>query len=358
MSTHRKQQPRKQLTSERLRRSWSQQELAERLGTTPENVSRWERGVTFPRPYYRQKLCDLFQKNAEELGLFLETEHASEGVGENEASSKLTPSLPQVEAPPLAAQDHSEPEPALLPAGPSKGRSFRQKLFSRSLFIRGMLLLGAVLLLAGAYFSFAYKPSPTAPSHTGSRTTPTLPRTWHQTLNDRLTSADHSEHWSSNGKSCFYNAEAYEEIDTGLNYCNYGTSSQFPFHNLVYSVDLAIYQGNYAGLIFRLNHNNYYYFSLKITGTYELTRHEDADGGNDYLLYNGSSPFIHQGLRQWNTLTIFAQDATFQLWANGHYLATVSDNALTAGTIGVAVSIGGENSDTNAWFRNARIWQP
>jgi transcriptional regulator with XRE-family HTH domain len=53
----------------REERNWSQQEVADQIGTTLVNVSRWERNVTSPQPYYRQKLCALFGKSAHELGL-------------------------------------------------------------------------------------------------------------------------------------------------------------------------------------------------------------------------------------------------------------------------------------------------
>jgi transcriptional regulator with XRE-family HTH domain len=61
--------PRQILSAERLRRHWSQLEVADQLGTTPGNVSRWERGITSPGPYFRSKLCELFGKSAQELGL-------------------------------------------------------------------------------------------------------------------------------------------------------------------------------------------------------------------------------------------------------------------------------------------------
>jgi transcriptional regulator with XRE-family HTH domain len=60
---------------ERLRharelRGWGQQELAERLGVPEERtIRRWERGESQPTPYYRQRLCEVFGLNAEELGL-------------------------------------------------------------------------------------------------------------------------------------------------------------------------------------------------------------------------------------------------------------------------------------------------
>ncbi len=57
------------LSTERLRRHWSQLEVADKIGTTPGNVSRWERGITLPGPYFRNRLCELFGMSAHELGL-------------------------------------------------------------------------------------------------------------------------------------------------------------------------------------------------------------------------------------------------------------------------------------------------
>ena len=48
---------------------WSQQTLADQVGTTPVNISRWENGSTFPSPYFRQRLCEVFGKTPAELGL-------------------------------------------------------------------------------------------------------------------------------------------------------------------------------------------------------------------------------------------------------------------------------------------------
>ena len=61
--------PGQRLVAERLRRRWTQQEVAEQLETTPGNVSRWERGITSPGPYFRSRLSELFGKSACELGL-------------------------------------------------------------------------------------------------------------------------------------------------------------------------------------------------------------------------------------------------------------------------------------------------
>src|SRR5947209_15688307 len=62
-------QPRLRLTEARIERNWSQQDVADRIGTTHLNVSRWERGLTKPGPYFRSKLCSLFGKSEYELDL-------------------------------------------------------------------------------------------------------------------------------------------------------------------------------------------------------------------------------------------------------------------------------------------------
>ncbi|HZS76808.1 MAG TPA: tetratricopeptide repeat protein [Ktedonobacteraceae bacterium] len=62
-------QPRIRLTEARNKRHWSQQYVADQIGTTHVNISRWERGITRPGPYFRRKLCELFGKKEEELDL-------------------------------------------------------------------------------------------------------------------------------------------------------------------------------------------------------------------------------------------------------------------------------------------------
>lgn len=61
--------PNHQLQHARLERGWSQEQVAEWLGTSAFTVSRWERGSAIPRPYFRQRLSTLFGLPPERLGL-------------------------------------------------------------------------------------------------------------------------------------------------------------------------------------------------------------------------------------------------------------------------------------------------
>jgi transcriptional regulator with XRE-family HTH domain len=57
------------LKTERERRGWSQSKVAELLGTTTRTVIRWEQGEAVPYPYYRERLCTVYGKDAKQLGL-------------------------------------------------------------------------------------------------------------------------------------------------------------------------------------------------------------------------------------------------------------------------------------------------
>ncbi|GHO84954.1 tetratricopeptide repeat protein [Dictyobacter formicarum] len=66
--------PSSRLKAERELRGWSQQYVAEQIGADRYYLSRWEHGKMLPSPYYREKLCALFGKNARELGFLSQTE--------------------------------------------------------------------------------------------------------------------------------------------------------------------------------------------------------------------------------------------------------------------------------------------
>ena len=64
----------------RLRRlrDWTQDELADRLGTTSQSVSRWENGTTYPDMEFLPELADLFSVTVDALiGVDRRTEEKS-----------------------------------------------------------------------------------------------------------------------------------------------------------------------------------------------------------------------------------------------------------------------------------------
>src|SRR5215470_3079911 len=77
------------LKIEREVRGWSQSRVAEALGVSTRTVLRWEQRLSVPSTRYREQLCLLFGKTAQELDLF-----PAENQAASEASQTPATSLP------------------------------------------------------------------------------------------------------------------------------------------------------------------------------------------------------------------------------------------------------------------------
>ncbi len=108
MSASSKSPVNRRLREERELRGWSQQYVAEQIGADRYYLSRWEHGKMMPSPYYREKLCALFDKNAKELG-FLPQEAAQEHDtlgASSSAAAREVPITHDPSIPPLPGAMH------------------------------------------------------------------------------------------------------------------------------------------------------------------------------------------------------------------------------------------------------------
>jgi outer membrane protein assembly factor BamB/transcriptional regulator with XRE-family HTH domain len=139
-------QPNDRLRQERARRNWRQQDLADQLETTVVTVKRWERGSQQPSAYFRLKLCELFDKSAEELGLAPEERKEALIQRQPEAISKdelemLDTEVKIAHAPLSPAANTSLPS-STPPIVPIRTPSGRQRLW-----LIGSLALVAVMII-------------------------------------------------------------------------------------------------------------------------------------------------------------------------------------------------------------------
>ncbi|HEY6541510.1 MAG TPA: tetratricopeptide repeat protein [Ktedonobacteraceae bacterium] len=114
------------LKVERELRGWSQARVAEAVGTNTRTVIRWEQGQTIPYPYYRERLCALFGKNARELGLLADEAEdveqiAHEEMREAEQSQNEQPTTspaavaPSIDSAPSPAEAFWKVPPVFMP---------------------------------------------------------------------------------------------------------------------------------------------------------------------------------------------------------------------------------------------------
>jgi transcriptional regulator with XRE-family HTH domain len=156
--------PNERLKREREQRGWSQSYLAGQIGVPDTSlVSKWERGIVQPSPHYREKLCSIFGKSAQELGFLpaREGEVAAAHPQTQEgflvvATGQLQEHIPHtVTTSPLAQGQQSWAAQAPLlpsPALPGRAKARRRWL----LLVLGVLLVivalsgGALLALSQA----------------------------------------------------------------------------------------------------------------------------------------------------------------------------------------------------------------
>jgi tetratricopeptide (TPR) repeat protein/DNA-binding XRE family transcriptional regulator len=82
-------QPNERLKQERILHGWTQADLAGFVGTDGFTVHRWERGRARPSLFFSRKLCEVFGKSAEALGLLPVSQNNTDP-----SSSQITHGLP------------------------------------------------------------------------------------------------------------------------------------------------------------------------------------------------------------------------------------------------------------------------
>jgi transcriptional regulator with XRE-family HTH domain/tetratricopeptide (TPR) repeat protein len=91
------------LRTARIEKQWTQEYVAAEVGVEPVTYARWERGQHRPHPFYHNKLCSLFGKSAQELGLSGSDSTPNDGIGKGESDQQqeAAQSPLHIEEPPL-----------------------------------------------------------------------------------------------------------------------------------------------------------------------------------------------------------------------------------------------------------------
>jgi peptidoglycan hydrolase-like protein with peptidoglycan-binding domain len=124
------------LRQARRMHTWSQGDLAERIGVAKETISRWENGVSRPQPQQLYRLCETFQTTPDALGYALD--------GDEEYPPQPDP----------APENISAAEDAV--ASPAK----RHILARRNVLIAGGTALSGIILVGGTLGWFLSQSQP------------------------------------------------------------------------------------------------------------------------------------------------------------------------------------------------------
>lgn len=391
------------LRRERLLRGWSQQALADKLGTTIVTVSRWERGIQYPGPMMRLKLCMLFEKTESELGLFVE--ESGEALSPQNSQNAPTPVITPETA--LIAEETPEEvtlaEPARMPEMPDTTQETenslpdgdrekqiverkapaqqalvkerRSWLPSVHISPRWVIALAAILLLAivaplflGLYHvpgalsrgSAVTVRATVRAASTAESVPPAYGVKGKLVFDNTLSNEQNGKLWDVNTDphqitGCRFLNGAYDMRDTESNYC---LASDTDFANFVYQIKMTTIQepsGQTGRILFRADdaQHTYYDFQVGADGSYFLTRNSATD---DTTLLEGHSPAIMRGDLQSNLLAVKADGEDLSLYVNYHLIGHTQDLSYTNGNIGVGINVNSGTGETEVAFRGAKVW--
>jgi transcriptional regulator with XRE-family HTH domain len=358
------------LKRERELRGWSQARMAQELGTTPNTISVWERGLSLPSPYFREKLYTLFGKNALELGLLEEDAHSAESMAEPERNGEqkileeahfTSPRMRSVQSPSGSAADNAfmqnKGEEVVaypirsVPLTPQKALAQphfapRKRLLIAAICVSLLGLLSGTLLLL--------LPRLLIPSN------PYAPYQGSLILNDALSDQNPQVNWqeglNANRASCQFKQGAYHAFQPRQGYFHACIAQLTDFSNFAYEVDMTILHGDYAGILFRAVDSidsHYYLFRVNKDGSYAFKRYIDGVDNDAIMLDTGFSQAYHPA--QKNRVAVAANGNRLTLYINGQNLVTVSDAAYLRGQIGVLAG-SEQQAPAEAAFSNLRVW--
>jgi serine/threonine protein kinase len=176
-------------------------------------------------------------------------------------------------------------------------------------------------------------------------------------LADDLSSSIISD-WYVDNNSCIFTGGTYHVRVKQAGSFTLCESNVLSYDNAALQVDVSLLSGSNAGLIFRANDQQYYYFGINKDREFFFGHHDPStDGGTfTYLIQDRDSSTIAPG-KQKNTLLVIANGSDFKLFINGTFVGENQDSTYTGGAVGFAAGTGFQVNSGEASFANFKVFQ-
>jgi hypothetical protein len=154
--------------------------------------------------------------------------------------------------------------------------------------------------------------------------------------------------------SCGFKDGSYHDREIAIHYFNPCGEDGKGFGNFALQVDMTILSGDDGGIMFRGHDGFFYYFEIDLAGDYSFNIYDYKKSNIAQRLDTGSTGYMQSGNTQANEITLIAEEHTFYIYVNQHFIERVTDNSYQSGWIGwVADSY---QSPTDVAFSNLKIW--
>lgn len=310
------------LKRERALRRWSQADVAERIGSDPKTVGRWERGLTFPSPYMCQRLSELYGKTMQELHLVRDYQNHPES---GETLAEVAPTIQD-----FRFQQSEQAEVAQAQRRLSWRGTWRPWAVSGLL---GVITLLIVMSVWGPFHQNS--PVPRAAALSTSPYTGKGALVLSNSLKEN-TAARWPTIPNEEGACSFVNSGYQIKAIRPGGYMKLCLADETNFSNLTSEVTMQIVKGDgCGGLALRGTYAQLYYFLVCRDGRYRFVRYDRDDFKNTLIITSGVSSLIQAGLNSTNVLAVVAYGNAFTLYVNHIRLYQGTDNAYLDGHIGL-----------------------
>jgi serine/threonine protein kinase len=175
-------------------------------------------------------------------------------------------------------------------------------------------------------------------------------------LKDTL-SSDINNRWPDDGINCAFRDGTYHVIVTSSDYLQPCELVPQTFDNSAMKVDVSLLSGNNAGLIFRVNSDQFYDFEINNKGEFFFRRHDTGAGSKYiYLTPNTRSAAIAPN-GQKNMLLVMANGSDFKLFINRTFVGEVQDSTYVSGQLGLVAGTLSPNASGEASFANLSVFK-
>ncbi len=169
-----------------------------------------------------------------------------------------------------------------------------------------------------------------------------------------IDSLAHNTHgrWTENQTDCFFSNGSYHVNVQQSNFLRPCPLLGQQVGDATVEVDVALLSGNSAGLVLRLNGEQFYDFEINNQGQFFFRRHDIGAEANYIYLIKATISNAILPVGQKNTLLVIAHGPGFKIYINDNFVGEVQDHlyssgqlALAAGTL--APTVLGEGSFSN-----------
>lgn len=174
-------------------------------------------------------------------------------------------------------------------------------------------------------------------------------------LNTSLVSND-GGNWSESAGRCVFTNGGYHVLVQQTDYLQPCPLRNTSFSDGALQVDSALLSGNNAGMLLRVQGEQFYDFEISSQGTYFFRRHDIGLGASYvYLLQPTSSAAIKVG--QSNTLLVIAQGATFKFYINGSFVGETRDSFYSSGQVALVAGTLAPQHTGEGVFNNFKLYK-